>query len=90
MFLLQKAPQLSAIFDDVIRYKLLKSRWMESDLRLEPRYGADFCRYRRPLEDPGAQLRSRFEEGRGDHMTCHCATDTLPCCHVQDSSRSVV
>ena len=45
----QRVPQLLAVFDQVIRYKLLKSRWMESDLRLEPRYGADFCRYGRKL-----------------------------------------
>jgi hypothetical protein len=41
---LQAEPRIVAMFDDVIRYKLLKSRWMETDLRLEPRYGADFCR----------------------------------------------
>lgn len=37
-------PRLQLIFDEVIRYKLMKSRWIEIDLRFEPRYGVDFCR----------------------------------------------
>ena len=43
--LLQSETRMGVMFDEVIRYKLLKNRWVETDLRLEPRYGADFCRY---------------------------------------------
>ena len=42
--LLQGCPQTQQLLDEVVRYKMLNSRWMESDLRLEPRYGADKCR----------------------------------------------
>ena len=38
-------PKLQQIFDEVIRYKLMRSRWTEIDLRFEPRYGASCCRF---------------------------------------------
>ena len=41
---------------------LLKSRWLESDLRLEPRYGSDFCRvivYTSYLDDEKKQVSER-------------------------------
>ena len=41
----QGETKLQMLFDDVIRYILLRSRWIESDMRLEPRYGADFSRW---------------------------------------------
>ena len=44
-------------------HKLLKSRWLESDLRLEPRYGSEFCRvivYTSYLDDEKKQVRASF------------------------------
>ena len=35
---------LQKLFDGVIMSKLLRSRWTQTDLHFEPRYGADFCR----------------------------------------------
>ena len=42
--LFKTVEKLQEIFEETVRYKLLKSRWMETDLRVEPRYGVDFCR----------------------------------------------
>ena len=42
--LLQSCPRMQELLDDVVQYQMLKNRWTESDLRLEPRYGAEFCR----------------------------------------------
>lgn len=42
--LAKSEPQIMAIVDEVIQYKLLKDRWIETDLYVEPRYGADYCR----------------------------------------------
>ena len=47
----------------VVMNKLLKSRWLESDLRLEPRYGSEFCRvivYTSYLDDEKKQVRASF------------------------------
>ena len=43
--LLQVETRMQPIFEEVLRYKLLKSRWQETDLPLDPRYGANYCRY---------------------------------------------
>jgi len=43
--LLHSEPRVQIILDEVVHYKLLKNRWMETDLYMEPRYGADFCRF---------------------------------------------
>lgn len=37
-------PRVLSLLDEVVHYKLLRNRWMETDLYMEPRYGADFCR----------------------------------------------
>ena len=42
--LVQSETRIQAILDEVIQYKLLKDRWMETDMYIEPRYGADYCR----------------------------------------------
>jgi BTB And C-terminal Kelch len=46
--LLQSEPRVQTILDEVVHYKLLKNRWMETDLYMEPRYGAEFCRQNIP------------------------------------------
>ena len=43
--LLRANQQVLAMLDEVVHYKLLKDRWMEADLYMEPRYGSDFCRH---------------------------------------------
>ncbi|ELU01037.1 hypothetical protein CAPTEDRAFT_167175 [Capitella teleta] len=68
---LQAEPRIAQMFDEVIRYKLLKNRWMEIDLRLEPRYGADFCRvavYTAYLDDEKKQVLQLYGQ-RSDEVT---------------------
>ena len=43
--LLQANQQVLAMLNEVVHYKLLKDRWMEADMYMEPRYGSDFCRH---------------------------------------------
>lgn len=43
--LLRANQQVLALLDEVVHYKLLKDRWIEADLYMEPRYGSDFCRH---------------------------------------------
>jgi len=43
--LLRANQQVLAMLDEVVHYKLLKDRWMEADLSMEPRYGSEFCRH---------------------------------------------
>jgi len=43
--LLRANQQVLALLDEVVHYKLLKDRWVEADLYMEPRYGSDFCRH---------------------------------------------
>lgn len=43
--MLRANQQMLAFLDEVVHYKLLKDRWIEADLHMEPRYGSDFCRY---------------------------------------------
>lgn len=43
--LLRANQQVLAMLDEVVHYKLLKDRWIEADLYMEPRYGSDFCRH---------------------------------------------
>ena len=43
--LLQANQQVVRMLDEVVHYKLLKDRWVEADLYMEPRYGSDFCRH---------------------------------------------
>jgi len=43
--LLRVNQQVLTMLDEVVHYKLLKDRWMEADLYMEPRYGSDFCRH---------------------------------------------
>ncbi len=43
--LVQSDVRLRELLDSIMRLKLLRSRWMEYDLRLEPRAGSDISRY---------------------------------------------
>lgn len=71
--LVQSEPQIKAVVDEVIQYKLLKDRWIETDLYVEPRYGADYCRvnvYTAYLDDEKKQVLQLFGQRSSDILRC--------------------
>lgn len=59
-------------------FKLMKSRLLESDLRMEPRYGSEYCRiivYTAYQDDEKKQVRSHTHVGTD--VTC-ITYHTLP------------
>lgn len=71
--LVQTEPRIQAVLDEVIQYKLLKDRWMETDLYVEPRYGADYCRvivYTAYLDDEKKQVLQLFGQRSSDVVKC--------------------